>query len=136
MNFQTLPDPAFCYHLTVPLGQREWITSNRRLYWRRQAQLTKAWRQAAFVAGRTSGIRRIERAWLVADLAFSENRRRDPANWHPTAKACVDGLVDAGLFADDDDKHIIGPDMRINPDVVAKPDRGLTFLIYPLEGSQ
>ncbi len=41
------------------------------------------------------------------------DRRRDPANWYPSFKAAVDGLVDAGLFDDDDHTRVVGPDMRL-----------------------
>lgn len=136
MKFPGLPDPAFCYHLTVPLGSKEWITSNQRLFWRMQADRTKAWREETAALALKSGIRRIERAWVIADVSFADTRRRDPANWYPTAKACVDGMVDAGLFSDDDHRHLIGPDMRITTTKVPKAQRAMTFHIYPLEGSQ
>jgi hypothetical protein len=32
----------------------------------------------------------------------------------PTAKACVDGLVDAGVLEDDNFSRVRGPDMRLN----------------------
>ncbi len=132
MNFPVMPDPSFCYHLTIPLGAKEWVTSNQRLFWRERAKRTAAWRRSAHEAALTSGIRRMDKAWLVVDVSFADVRRRDPANWHPTAKACVDGMVDAGLFPDDDANHILGPDMRIPAGKVARAERGLTFHIYPL----
>lgn len=33
-------------------------------------------------------------------------RRMDTPNWYPTVKALVDGLTDAGVFVDDNDKVI------------------------------
>ena len=54
-----------------------------------------------------------DRAHILGVLHPSTNGRRDPANWYPSFKACVDGLVDAGLFADDDHTHVLGPDMRL-----------------------
>lgn len=39
-------------------------------------------------------------------LEFGRNARRDAPNWWPTAKAAIDGLVDAALIADDSDKHV------------------------------
>jgi hypothetical protein len=65
-------------------------------------------------------------------MHFPDHRRRDPANWAPTAKAVIDGLVDAKVFTDDDHKHLIGPDMRIG-DPVPNRERGLTVLIFPDE---
>jgi hypothetical protein len=43
----------------------------------------------------------------------TRGRRRDPANWYGSFKAAVDGLVDAGLFDDDDHTRVVGPDMRL-----------------------
>lgn len=40
-------------------------------------------------------------------------RRRDPANWYPSFKALLDGLVDQGVLQDDDHTRLVGPDMRI-----------------------
>lgn len=34
------------------------------------------------------------------------NTRRDPSNWTATTKALVDGLTDAGLWPDDNSKHV------------------------------
>jgi hypothetical protein len=53
------------------------------------------------------------RAHILGVLHPSTNGRRDPANWYPSFKAAVDGLVDAGLFEDDDHTRVLGPDMRL-----------------------
>lgn len=36
-------------------------------------------------------------------------RRYDPQNLYPLTKALVDGMVDAGVFVDDDHRHVDGP---------------------------
>jgi len=36
----------------------------------------------------------------------------DPANWYPSFKAAIDGLVDVRLIEDDDHTRVAGPDMR------------------------
>jgi crossover junction endodeoxyribonuclease RusA len=93
----------------------EWITANQRLFWRTRATRTKAWRDAAAWQARRAKLPHLDRALIVCELRFMTNRRRDPANWAPTAKAVVDGLVDAGVFDDDDASRVTGPDMRIGP---------------------
>ena len=60
----------------------------------------------------------MEVAHCVATLTWRDRRRRDAHNIMPTIKACVDGVVAAGLLPDDDDTHLTGPDLR-----VAEPDR-------------
>jgi crossover junction endodeoxyribonuclease RusA len=113
---------------TVDVGQAaQWLTANQRLYWRRKAERTKAWREATAWRARHARIPRLDRALIVCELRFAVRRRRDPANWAPTAKACVDGLVDAGVFDDDDATRVQGPDMRLGDPGVA----GLRLLIYP-----
>jgi len=46
------------------------------------------------------------RADILVEFRWPDGRRRDSANWYPTAKACVDGAVDVGVLDDDDDKHV------------------------------
>lgn len=90
-----------------------------------------AWREAAAEAARAAGLPRLERARVIGQVCFLDRRRRDPGNWYPTAKAAVDGLVDAGLLDDDSTRYLIGPDMRPGP--VVKEHRGLLVLhVYRL----
>lgn len=53
------------------------------------------------------------RAHIIGVLHPATSRRADPANWYPSFKACVDGLVDAGVLEDDDHTRLLGPDMRL-----------------------
>lgn len=54
-----------------------------------------------------------QRAHILGVVHPNSDGRRDPANWYPSFKAAVDGLVDAGLFEDDDHTRVLGPDMRL-----------------------
>jgi hypothetical protein len=64
--------------------------------------------------GRTT---RYERAHVTVTFRFPNNRRRDVHNLLPlVAKPIVDGIVGAGILPDDDDKHLVGPDLRRNPE--------------------
>lgn len=127
-----LTDPPYCYPLELLRGDREWITANQRLFWRVRSQRTKAWRSHAADRARENEIPHLRRALIIAELRFADDRRRDPANWAPTAKACVDGLVDAGVFEDDSYRFVTGPDMRIGTKV-QREKSGLFLLIYPTE---
>ncbi|MBL1107380.1 hypothetical protein JK361_22700 [Streptomyces sp. 5-8] len=53
------------------------------------------------------------RAHILGVLHPPSRRRADPANWYPSFKSATDGLVDAGLFEDDDHTRVLGPDMRL-----------------------
>jgi crossover junction endodeoxyribonuclease RusA len=120
------------YRLEVLAGGLPWITENMRLFWRVKAQRTKGWRLATFLHATKENLPRIEKARIICELRFCDKRIRDANNWSPTAKACVDGLVDAGVFDNDDHSRVIGPDMRMGP-VVPTAWRGVHLLIYPLE---
>lgn len=91
-----------------------WINANQRLHFRTKADLTRQWRQAACIYAKAAKIRPYGdlQVRIVATVHRTTGGRFDPLNWSPTAKAAIDGLVDAGLFPDDDSKHVIGPDMR------------------------
>lgn len=102
----------------------ELLNANQRPHFHKRAAITSALRGGAMEAA-------TEHRQLMADLAAAKPGpllqrahilgvlhpptagRRDPANWYPTFKAAVDGLVDAGLLEDDDHEHVLGPDMRL-----------------------
>lgn len=93
------------------------LRENDRMGWRQRAPITKQIRRATWVLARR--IPQVKRAeirlvWVVPDF----NRRRDSAAPNPTLKAAVDGLVDAGVLADD--YH------RIVPRMWCEIEQGLT----------
>ena len=104
--------------LWVDVPATEVLTSNQRLHWGERARRTRALRWRATLAYRAAGKPRMEVAHLTARLTYRDRRRRDDHNIMPTLKACVDGVVAAGLLPDDNHKHLVGPDIR-----VAEPDR-------------
>jgi len=97
----------------VLLPQVILLNANHRLHWRTKAAASKKIRAAAATAAREAGVPSLERAHIIAEYLPTDRRRRDPANWAPSAKAAVDGLVDVGILPDDDHKHLTGPDMRL-----------------------
>ena len=57
------------------------------------------------------------RVRIILTVRFNDKRRHDVGNLYPyVAKPIVDGLVDARLVPDDDDAHVIGPDLRRDPE--------------------
>lgn len=120
--------------VTLPIAAegRKWINSNQRLGWQARHRATADWRAWSCTLARLHRVPHFTKARIEAVLHFHTDARRDPGNWYPTAKACIDGLVDAGVFDDDDFTRVIGPDMRIG-DKVKLAHRGLDLVIYPLE---
>lgn len=109
-----------------------WITSNQAGgggLWHNKARLTDAWRKAGAWQAAQAKVPHLERVHVMAEFRFRDNRRRDPANWYPTVKAAVDGLVDAGVIDDDSPRYLLGPDMRLGPPMHGSRDyKGLLML--------
>ena len=96
----------------------ESMNLNQRWHWAKQARVTRRWRDtaayAAVVAARGIPLP-LGPSTIRTTIAVYGRLRRDPANYTPTVKACVDGLVDAGLWPDDtpDWVETIEPRLRV-----------------------
>jgi hypothetical protein len=94
------------------------LTANQRQHWAPKARTTADLRQLGHIHAVNSsqswiaGQPLMPRAHLTVRVGWPDKRRRDVANISPTIKALIDGIVDAGLLLDDDDTHLIGPDLR------------------------
>lgn len=107
--------------------------NDRSSHWGRRQTRTAALRQAAAWLAKAQRIPRLQRAHILAVYEPPDRRKRDAANYYPSVKACVDGIVtDAGVLADDDSGHLDGPDMRMGP--VCKGGR-LVLVITELPGA-
>lgn len=106
------------------------LNSNHRIHYRTRADRTRAIRMTANACARRVRVPRLERAQIVAEYRPPDRRRRDVHNLYPSAKAAVDGLVDAGVLPDDSDRYLVGPDMRIGP---VEPGGRLVLHITELE---
>jgi crossover junction endodeoxyribonuclease RusA len=135
--------PLRAFTLTLPPGLRL-LNANQRPHHRVRAEITASIRGAAMEAcTHHPGLRAalaetgpeplLRHAYLLGVLHLPTRRRADPANWYPSFKAAVDGIVDAGVLADDDHTHVIGPDMRIGP--IARGGR-LTLHVQELTPEQ
>lgn len=112
MWFEPPPPPDWTVELPAGL---DLLNSNQRLHPMVRSKLTAAIRQAGRKAAEQARVPRIARAYIIGELRPVDRRRRDQGNWYPSAKAAVDGLVDAGVLADDDSTRLVGPDMRLGP---------------------
>lgn len=88
---------------SVEYPARPWTTNGERgsNRWER-ARRTKEWREAFALLALESGAPRLEWCDIIVE-PWLANRRgiQDTGACHPAAKAAVDGLVDAGILADD-----------------------------------
>lgn len=107
------------------------LSANDRRHWATRSKLTRHWRGVALVACKSAINRgdlcRMDSAQIDVWFSFPTNQRRDVGNLYPTVKACVDGLVDAGLLPDDDDEHLEGPFLH-------RGDRGPCSMRFVITG--
>lgn len=129
------PDATLTLDTVVPTRL---VSGNRRIHHMVRAQVCAYWRQLAHDAAVDAyGTADEGQAWhqaarVVLTFRFPDRRRRDVSNLYPyVAKPIVDGLVDARILPDDDDLHLIGPDLRRDHD--AGPHR-ITVTIHDLGG--
>lgn len=100
----------------------EWWSANNRYHHYKRARIARDWRYAADVAARAAivAIRRhpLLDLWTCeALLAWGDRRMRDPHNYAGTViKACIDGLVDAGVAVADDSRHLLATTQSRHPD--------------------
>ena len=94
--------------LTIP-APCDWLNSNQRLHRLVHAKRTAAWRAAGKAAAEVPFDVPVR---IVCTVHKTRAGRWDAGNLYPTAKAIVDGLVDAGVIPDDSNEYVIGPDMR------------------------
>lgn len=92
-----------------------WLTANARMHWAPKAKRTRALRELANVEAKAAGIRDVGTCHVAAFIGYLRNGKADPANAAPTVKALIDGLVDAGVWPDDDHTHVIGPTYLRDP---------------------
>lgn len=88
----------------LSLNDRNGTPYQRRLIHERAAQ----WRKSAW-AYAMARPRPVFVGLAVVEIQFGvkdPGRRRDPNNFARTTKPIVDGLVDAGVFVDDDSAHV------------------------------
>jgi len=97
------------------------LNANHRSDRRAVTPVRRAWRDAGAVHARNARLPQLGRAHVTITFRFTDRRRRDVHNLYPTAKALIDGLVDAGVLIDDSDRYLTGPDLRPGEPVPRPP---------------
>lgn len=105
----TIPAP-----LNAKTGQPRWVSTNSQRHKHHQAQaaVVAPWRRAAAEAAlNTPAVS--QPAAVTATIHKTRNNRWDIDGIVPTVKACIDGLRDAGVLAEDNDQHIAALTVRV-----------------------
>jgi crossover junction endodeoxyribonuclease RusA len=82
------------------------LNANDRLHYRERSKRTEKLRSEACKAAKAQPFLPFSRVRIRCIFRAPDKRRRDVANLYPSFKACIDGLVDAGVFRDDSDKYV------------------------------
>lgn len=98
--------------LSLTVGRQNVLNANQRLHHQAQAKIVKILRHAGYINARAQNLPTFTSANFLVHVAYPDRRKRDVLNLYPTAKAIIDGMVDAGVLADDNDDFLTGPDMR------------------------
>ena len=107
----------------LPSGLILLNSNDRRNRWV-HAGLVKEIRTAAWAIAKQQKIPPLDRVHIVGEHRPVNVRVRDAANMYPSFKAAIDGIVQAGVLANDDDAHVDGPHMVTGPiDEAAKARR-------------
>ncbi|MFG2001749.1 hypothetical protein ACGFNU_21620 [Spirillospora sp. NPDC048911] len=124
------PARARFWRLEMPAGQTL-LNANRQLHWSQKARIVRQLRSDAYFIAKYVKVPPLKRARIDAYYCPPPARRtRDAANWQPTFKAQVDGIVDAGVLPDDDHTHLEGPFPHIGD---PHPDGRVVLIITELE---
>jgi len=115
------------YRLALPYELPP-LTANQRHHWARRAKLTRSVRHTTATLARNAAVPALDRCAIRLMWTVTDRRRRDADNLVPTLKACADGLVDAGVVADDVPalmtKHM--------PEIVHGDALALVLIVEPL----
>ncbi|MBS2531982.1 hypothetical protein KGQ20_04285 [Catenulispora sp. NF23] len=118
-----------CFTIDFPPALVLLTANDRAAHWGRRAAVTGGIRVAAATLARAARIPPSEQAWITVVLHPHNRRRLDPHNWGPSAKAAIDGLVDAAVLPDDDWRHLLGVTFLLGP---TRPARQLALHITPV----
>lgn len=102
---------------TVELPISEHLSSNHRRHRMHEAQVRSTIREAAGWAMRAARVPKLDRIDVRLHVVPPDKRRRDRHNYNPTLKPCLDGIVDAGIIADDTPEHVASEQI-----VLCEPD--------------
>ena len=97
------------YFVEMPVGI-QFMNSNDREHWSKRAKVSSLLRTTARAQckGIPKGLPRVK---IKAIYYAPDNRRRDVSNLFPSCKAIIDGIVDAGVIKDDNDKYVVSMEM-------------------------
>lgn len=83
------------------------LNAERKGHWSARHEHTVEIRQAFLLLAKKAKIGRHERITVTVHHEVHRGKLPDIGNCYPTAKAAIDGLVDAGVIPDDTGEHLV-----------------------------
>lgn len=97
-------------------------------HWTKTRELTRDTRKDTAWLALEAKIPHLPRIAIVVRPIFRDRRTQDLVACHPTFKAAVDGLRDAGVVDDDDPTHVV--QVTFDPPVLGAGRDALELTIY------
>lgn len=120
--------------IVLDLPHALWWSANDRLHWQAVRRKKKTVRLLAQAAAR--GTERFQVARLDVQVHYPTNAQADPHNIASTVlKAAIDGIVDAGVLPDDDDKHLTAVTITRGPKTSVRGIYRLTLTLQEVSTS-
>lgn len=101
--------------ISISVPNNEWVTANGRYHWAKKATMTRALRTRAKFLAKRDRLKVQVPALLTVRVGYPTKARADMENAHPTVKALIDGLVDAGALPDDSSREIVATTWERGP---------------------
>jgi crossover junction endodeoxyribonuclease RusA len=98
-----MTDSQFEYTVTTPL-----LTANaqRRLHFQQVASIVRDTRESSYILAKQAKIPHCLKVRIAIFPGQAKGRLADPMNHSPSAKAVIDGLVDAKVIPDDSGLYV------------------------------
>lgn len=94
---------TFILNRSPTKSSNEMLSANDRFHFRKVASLTKQLRRLAYYQTKkpSNPFSKENPCLVIVTIHPPTKKRMDPPNWYPTIKALLDGMVDRGVFTDD-----------------------------------
>lgn len=103
--------------LIIEIPKNEWLSANRKYHWAAKAARTRAIRARAMKLAQSEKLVVPTPTLVAAEIGFlqADKGKADPDNAQPSIKPCLDGLTDAGVWPDDNSRHVVEVAYRRGP---------------------
>ncbi len=107
------------------------LRPNDRKHWAEKSRLTREMRTTATRSAKAAKVPPLGKSAVFVTWFPPDARRRDANSLALLAKASIDGLVDAGIWPDDDPANVASETYRIGPIARRNPHIEITIEELP-----